>query len=78
MDSHSHMAEEGAGRIRLVDLSQEAGIMNIKDIQDRLRERADNTPKGGWVFGYQEDDSKLAEKRHPTRWNSTLQARITR
>jgi hypothetical protein len=68
MDSHSHMADEGAGRIRLVDLSQEAGVRNIKDIQDRLGERAKKTPKGGWVFGYQEDDSKLAEKRHPTRW----------
>ena len=68
MDSHSHMADEGAGRMRLVDLSQEAGVQNIKDIQERLRERARKTPKGTWVFGYQEDDSKLAEKRHPTRW----------
>jgi predicted amidohydrolase YtcJ len=23
---------------------------------------------GEWILGYQEDDSKLAEKRHPTRW----------
>jgi predicted amidohydrolase YtcJ len=23
---------------------------------------------GMWIFGYQEDDSKLTEKRHPTRW----------
>lgn len=49
MDSHSHMADEGAGRIRLVDLSQEAGVSNIKDIQDRLRERAKKTPKGAWI-----------------------------
>jgi hypothetical protein len=68
MDSHSHMADEGAGRIRFVDLSQEAGVKSIKDIQERLAERAKKTPKGAWIFGYQEDDSKLAEKRHPTRW----------
>jgi predicted amidohydrolase YtcJ len=68
MDSHSHMADEGAGRLRFVDLSQEAGVKSIKDIQERLAERAKKTPKGAWIFGYQEDDSKLAEKRHPTRW----------
>jgi hypothetical protein len=68
MDSHSHMADEGAGRMRFVDLSQEAGVRSIKDIQMRLAERAGKTPKGAWIFGYQEDDSKLAEKRHPTRW----------
>lgn len=68
MDSHGHFANEGAGRIRLVDLSQEVGIKNIKDILDKLSERVKKTPKGAWIFGYQEDDSKLAEKRHPTRW----------
>ena len=68
MDSHSHMADEGAGRLRFVDLSQEAGVKSIKDMQLRLTERAKKTPKGAWIFGYQEDDSKLAEKRHPTRW----------
>ncbi len=68
MDSHSHMADEGTGRLRFVDLSQEAGVKSIKDIQERLAARAKKTPKGQWIFGYQEDDSKLAEKRHPTRW----------
>ncbi len=68
MDSHSHMADEGTGRIRFVDLSQEAGVKSVKDIQERLAARAEKTPKGQWIFGYQEDDSKLAEKRHPTRW----------
>ena len=27
------------------------------------------TPVGEWVVGYQEDDSKLTAKRHPTRWD---------
>jgi len=68
MDSHCHMADVGAGRMLLVDLSQEAGVKSIADIQERLAERARNTPAGGWIFGYQEDESKLAERRHPTRW----------
>ena len=68
IDSHCHMASVGSGRLRLVDLSQEAGVKSISDIQSRLAERAKKTPKGEWILGYQEDDSKLLEKRHPTRW----------
>lgn len=68
IDSHCHMMSVGARRKMNVDLSEEAGVHSISDLVDRLKRRAEETPKGGWVFGYQEDDSKLAEKRHPTRW----------
>jgi predicted amidohydrolase YtcJ len=78
MDSHSHMAEEGTGRMRFVNLSQEAGVRAISDIQERLAARANKTPKGQWVFGYQEDDSKLAEKRHPTRWELDVASKTIR
>ena len=67
IDSHCHMASTGARRMLNVDLSQEAGVTCIMDIIDRLKARAQETPPGEWVTGYQEDDSKLAEKRHPTR-----------
>ncbi len=67
IDSHTHMAAAGASRIMFVDLSEEAGVHSITDIQDRIKERAKETPDGQWIFGYQEDDSKLIEKRHPTR-----------
>ncbi|TRO48172.1 amidohydrolase, partial [Candidatus Bathyarchaeota archaeon] len=69
IDSHGHILRTGADRMLNVDLSQEAGVRSIADIVERLRERADETPAGGWVVGYQEDDSKLQEKRHPTRWD---------
>ena len=68
IDSHGHIVREGAVRKIKVDLSEEAGIGSIVDIQARLAERAAETPRGEWVTGYQEDDSKLAERRHPTRW----------
>ena len=68
IDSHCHMATAGVTRMLVEDLSEEAGIRSIADIQSKLRTRAAGTPKGEWVAGYQEDDSKLAEKRHPTRW----------
>ena len=72
IDSHSHMASVGGQRMIFVDLSEEAGVKSIGDLVNRLRAKAEETPPGGWVFGYQEDDSKLAEKRHPTRWDLDL------
>ena len=68
IDSHGHIIREGAVRRINVDLSQETGVRTIADLQARLAERAAETPPGEWVTGYQEDDSKLAERRHPTRW----------
>jgi predicted amidohydrolase YtcJ len=62
------MMNVGAGRMLYVDLSEEAGVHSIKDLVERLKKRAEKTPKGEWVVGYQEDDSKLIEKRHPTRY----------
>jgi predicted amidohydrolase YtcJ len=40
---------------------------NIQDIQERIRNSAENTPVGEWIFGYGYDDTLLQEKRHPTR-----------
>ncbi|MHA2002714.1 MAG: amidohydrolase [Candidatus Thorarchaeota archaeon] len=68
IDSHSHFMDVGSAREIYVDLSEEVGIGCIADIQTKLKERAKRIPKGEWIFGYQEDDSKLEEKRHPTRW----------
>ncbi|KON29413.1 hypothetical protein AC482_06555 [miscellaneous Crenarchaeota group-15 archaeon DG-45] len=68
IDSHCHMASSGKLRMLTVDLSEEAGVKSIADIQARIAERARATPRGQWIIGMQEDDAKLAEKRHPTRW----------
>ncbi|MBI4767721.1 MAG: amidohydrolase [Deltaproteobacteria bacterium] len=69
IDSHGHFTREGAMRMLLEDLSEEAGVRSIADLRNRLAERAKLTEKGKWVLGYQEDDAKLSEKRHPTRWD---------
>ncbi|MHA2339914.1 MAG: amidohydrolase [Candidatus Hodarchaeales archaeon] len=68
IDSHTHMIANGIARKMYLDLSMEAGIQSISDIQDLLSSRAKEIPEGEWVIGYQEDDSKLKENRHPTRW----------
>lgn len=68
IDSHCHMIATGGRRMITVDLSQEAGVKSIQDIKTRIVEKTKNTQTGEWIFGAKEDDSKLAEKRHPTRW----------
>ncbi|MEE9409638.1 MAG: amidohydrolase [Candidatus Heimdallarchaeota archaeon] len=68
IDSHGHFIRTGASREIYIDLSEEAGIHSISDLQNRLMDKASITPEGEWIFGYQEDDSKLLEKRHPTKW----------
>jgi predicted amidohydrolase YtcJ len=75
IDTHGHIIREGAVRRINVDLSEEAGVRSIVDLQARLAERARETPPGEWVTGYQEDDSKLSERRHPTRWELDVASR---
>ena len=67
IDSHGHFVNEGSSKEIYVDLSEEAGVHSISDIQRILKKKAEQTPNGDWIFGYQEDDSKLKEKRHPNR-----------
>ncbi|TFG31202.1 amidohydrolase [Candidatus Thorarchaeota archaeon] len=68
IDSHAHYMSAGSDREIFVNLSEEAGVHCIADMQAKLKEKAKHTPKGEWIFGHQEDDSKLKEQRHPTRW----------
>lgn len=68
IDSHCHMIATGGRRMITVDLSQEAGVNSIENLKTRIAEKAEKTPSGEWIFGDKEDDSKLVEKRHPTRW----------
>jgi predicted amidohydrolase YtcJ len=69
IDSHCHMTSTGGSNMLTVDLSEESGVYSIADIQARIAEKATKTPKGEWILGVREDDSKLVEKRHPTRWD---------
>ena len=62
------MVSTGVSKLMTVNLSEEAGIKSVADIQARLAEKAKTTQKGEWIRGTREDDSKLQEKRHPTRW----------
>jgi predicted amidohydrolase YtcJ len=68
IDSHCHMMSTAIGMVNTVDLSEEAGVKSIADIKVRIAEKARATPKGELILGSKEDDYKLVERRHPTRW----------
>ncbi len=75
IDSHCHMTSTGGSNMLTVDLSEESGVRSIADIQDKIAEKARTTPKGEWILGVREDDSKLSEKRHPTKWDLDVATR---
>ena len=68
IDSHCHMTSTSLWMLGFIDLSEEAGVRSISDIQEKLARKAKSIPKGTWIKGANEDDYKLKEKRHPTRW----------
>ncbi len=70
IESHCHPTGGALNHvIPAINASYEAGVRSIVDIQSRIAERVKTTPKGEWINVRQEDDSKLAEKRHPNRWD---------
>ncbi len=66
-DAHCHMYMFGAQLSQINCRSPP--IKSIEEIIAKLREKADNTPIDRWIVGWGYDDTKLNEKRHPTRWD---------
>jgi predicted amidohydrolase YtcJ len=69
IEPHNHFILYGPLALSRVDLSSPpiGKIRNIKELQNALRDKAMQTPKGIWVLGFGHDDSLLQEKRHPNR-----------
>lgn len=63
IDAHSHPASSGRQHLRNVDCD----LRSIKAIQEAIKTRASNTPKGQWVQGFKYDDTKTAEGRFVNR-----------
>ncbi|MFC1614149.1 amidohydrolase [Gemmatimonadota bacterium] len=68
IDSHCHITSTAMDMIGVLDLSEEAGVRSIADIQTKIAEKAAAIEKGEWITGAREDDYKLEEKRHPKKW----------
>ena len=59
IDAHLHALSSGIAHVRSVDCD----LRSIGEIQEALRQRASETPKGEWVRGFKFDDTKTAESR---------------
>ena len=66
-DAHEHILVRGANELG-VDC-RSPGVKSIEDIKRLIAERAKVTPKGEWIRGWGYDHSKLAEGRHPDRFD---------
>lgn len=67
IDAHEHTAIRG---INAAGIDCRPGaVKSIEDIKARLRDIAAKTPKGEWIRGWGYNDTKLAEGRHPNRWD---------
>ena len=67
IDAHCHIMAFAASLLD-VDCSPSAAT-SIQDIKRAVRQRALNTPPGGWIRGRGYDEFTLREKRHPSRWD---------
>ncbi len=65
IEPHNHMVGFGTSLLE-VDVKTPPN-RNIRDIVERLRERAAATPLGDWVRGRGYDDTGLEDMRHPNR-----------
>lgn len=69
-EAHGHFPLSGLLEVQRVALwsSPRGGTGSIPQLLDALREKAAHTAEGGWVTGFGYDQSRLAEGRHPTRY----------
>ncbi|WP_179134059.1 amidohydrolase [Halobacillus massiliensis] len=67
IESHIHPAIY-AQTLLEIDCKPEAAS-SLKEILSKVRESADQTEEDQWIIGWGWDDSKLKEKRNPTRWD---------
>ncbi|RNF40353.1 amidohydrolase [Planococcus salinus] len=67
IESHIHPTMYGLNLLQ-IDCRTE-NTPSIDEILKKVEEAAKDTPDSEWIKGWGWDDSKLAEKRNPTRWD---------
>jgi predicted amidohydrolase YtcJ len=65
IDSHNHMVRFGEN-LELIEVSP-SKINGLEDMLAKLKDRGAHTPPGEWVRAWGYDDTRLKEKRHPTK-----------
>lgn len=66
VDAHNHFGPTTLNPVA-VDVSPDT-VPDIATLQARIAEAARATPPGGWIRAVGYSDDRLAEGRHPTRW----------
>ena len=72
IDSHCHILAQAAA-MQGLDCGPDS-VSSISELTQAIRQRAAETPTGGWIRGYGYDDAALAGDRHPTRWDLDVAA----
>ncbi len=67
IDCHAHPM--GYGESLMAIDCRTPPVSSIQDVVAAIRRKAEEEPEGEWVIGMGYDDFKLAEKRHPNRWD---------
>ncbi|RFA32325.1 hypothetical protein CAI16_18285 [Virgibacillus dokdonensis] len=67
IESHTHPVEYGLNLLKLDCRPNETP--SIGAILKKVKEKADRLPEGEWIRGWGWDDSRMTEKRNPTRWD---------
>lgn len=67
VDAHLHLATHGTNQMGVCCKHPE--VRSIGDIQSRIAARAARQAPGTWVRGWGYNQMKLAEGRHPNRWD---------
>lgn len=67
IDCHAHPI--GYGESLMAVDCRTPPVNSIQDMVSAIRRKAEEKPEGEWVIGMGYDDFKLAEKRHPNRWD---------
>ena len=67
IDCHAHPM--GYGESLMAVDCRTPPVSSIQDMVAVIRRKAEEKPEGEWVIGVGYDDFKLAERRHPNRWD---------
>jgi predicted amidohydrolase YtcJ len=67
-DTHFHLQSTAAKSVTL-DVSPQANVHSISDLQDRIRRNSKKLAPGAWIRASGYHEFNLTEGRHPTRWD---------
>lgn len=67
IESHAHPVDYGLNLLQIDCRPSETP--SIEDILEKVKQEAARLPEGEWIRGWGWDESRMIEKRNPTRWD---------